>query len=215
MGDRSPFEEYCIVSCGMLQPELSYLMRTGFLSPRAIAFTPPGLHAIPDRLEKHLTKRLEEAKVICPPRRIIVAYGRKCYLNPDDPSKNIDSIIRSVGEGIRRVQADYCYDMLAGREERERISGGEPDKILWFTPGWLENWKLIYQRYLGWDKADANANFPGFYRKIIVLDGIGISRRYIEEQPEKVLELFDWTGVEVEFREISLDRLKKLLLGCL
>jgi len=51
--------------------------------------------------------------------------------------------------------------------------------------------------------------------KIVVLDGIGIAEEYTNEHPEKILELFDWTGVEVEFHEISLDRLKKLLLECL
>ena len=124
-------------------------------------------------------------------------------------------VIEERGKGISRVQADYGYDMLAGIEERTRMSGGEPDKVLWFTPGWLRSWKTVYQRYFGWDRADANANFPGFYRRIVVLDSIGMSDKYIEEHPEKVLELFDWTGLEVEFQKLSLDRLKRLLLGCL
>ena len=215
MGDRKSFEDRCIISCGMLHPELRYLMETGFLNPFKIMFTPPGLHAKPDELERQLIRRLKRAKELCPPHKIIVVYGRKCYVNVDEPTKKVDSIIESQGEGIRRVQGDYGYDMLAGIEERERISGGEADKILWFTPGWLENWKTVYQGYFGWDKADANANFPGFYKKIIVLDGIGASERYINEHPEKILELFDWTGVEVEFHEITLDRLKGLLLECL
>ncbi|HDH10015.1 MAG TPA: DUF1638 domain-containing protein, partial [Chloroflexi bacterium] len=84
-----------------------------------------------------------------------------------------------------------------------------------FTPGWLKNWKTVYQRYFGWDEADANANFPGYYEKIVVLDGIGISDEYINEHPEEILELFDWTAVEVEFQKISLDRLKRRLLECL
>ena len=215
MEDRVSFKDHCIVSCGMLYPELNYLMKTGFLDPYRISFTPPGLHAIPSHLEKHLARRLEKAKEFCPPQKTIVVYGRRCYVNLDQPSRRVDSIIEAQGEGIKRVQADYGYDMLAGIEERERISGGEADKILWFTAGWLKNWKTVYQRYFGWDRADANANFPGYYRKIIVLDGIGISDRYLNEHPEKVLELFDWTGVEVQFYEISLDRLKRLLLECL
>ena len=215
MEDRVSFKDHCIVSCGMLQPELKYLMETGFLDPYRISFTPPGLHAIPSDLEKHLVRRLEKAKELCPPERIIVVYGRKCYVNVDQPSKRLDSIIEAQGEGIKRVQADYGYDMLADIEERERISGGEADKVLWFTAGWLKSWKTVYQRYFGWDRADANVTFPGYYKKIIVLDGIGISDRYLNEHPEEVLELFDWTGVEVQFYEISLDRLKKLLLECL
>lgn len=199
----------------MLHPELSYLMKIGFLDPYKILFTPPGLHAIPDELERQLVRKLKKAMEYCPPDKIIVVYGRKCYLNADNPSRNIDMIIREQGEGISRVQGDYGYDILAGIEERERISGGKADKILWFTPGWLKNWKTVYQRYFGWDEADANANFPGYYEKIVVLDGIGISDEYINEHPEEILELFDWTAVEVEFQKISLDRLKRRLLECL
>lgn len=215
MANRRSFEDHCIVSCGMLYPELNRLMKIDFLDPYKILFTPPGLHAIPDELERQLVRKLKKAKEYCPPQKIVVVYGRKCYLNADNPSRKIDVIIEEQGEGISRVQADYGYDMLAGIEERERISEGEADKILWFTPGWLRNWRTVYQRYFGWDRADANANFPGYYEKIIVLDSIGISEEYIGEHPEKILELFDWTGVGVEFKKISLDRLKRLLLECL
>jgi len=199
----------------MLHPELHHLMEIGFLDPREMLYTPPGLHAKPDELRRQLVRRLKEAKEHCPPERTIVAYGRRCYVNTDHPSRQIDTIIAEQGRGIRRVQADYGYDMLAGIEERERISGGEADKVLWFTPGWLSNWKTVYQRYLGWDRADANANFPGYYKKTVVLDGLGISGEYINEHPERILELFDWTAVEVEFQQISLERLKGLLLECL
>jgi len=75
--------------------------------------------------------------------------------------------------------------------------------------------KTVYPRCFGWDGADANANFPGDYKKIIVLDGIGASEEYINQQPEKILELFDGAGIEVEFQRISLDRPRGLLLDCL
>jgi hypothetical protein len=215
MTDHKSFQDRCIVSCGMIQPELHHLMETGFLDPHKILYTPPGLHAIPDELERQLVGRLREAKEHCPPERIIVAYGRKCYLNTDDPSRRMDVILAEQGQGISRVQGDYGYDMLAGIEERERISGGEADKVLWFTPGWLRSWKTVYQRYLGWDKADANANLPGYYEKIIVLDALGMAEDYMNEHPERILELFDWSAVEVEFQPIALERLKELLLECL
>jgi len=215
MEDHESFKDRCIVSCGMLYPELKHLMETGFLDPYKISFTPPGLHAIPDDLERHLVKRLERAKEFCSPEKIIVLYGKRCYVNVDEPSRRVDTIIEAQGKEIKRIQADYGYDMLAGIEKREELSGDEAGKTLWFTAGWLKNWKTVYQRYFGWDRADANANFPGYYNKIIVLDGIGISNRYLNDYPEKILELFDWTALEVEFREISLERLKKLLLECL
>ena len=215
MADRESFQDHCIISCGMLQPELHHLMATGFLDPGKILFTPPGLHAVPRDLERRLVERLAEAREHCPPERTIVAYGRRCYLHTDEPSRRIDGILAEQGPGIARVQGDYGYDMLAGIEERERISGGEADKVLWFTPGWLRNWKTVYQRYLGWDKADANANLPGYYKKIIVLDALGMAEDYMAEHPERILELFDWSAVEVEFQPITLERLKGLLLECL
>ena len=209
------FANHCIVSCGILRPELTFLMDAGFLDAHKVLFTPPGLHVLPDELEKQLLKTLNKAKELCPFQGIIVVYGRRCYTNLDDASKTIDSIIQAQGESITRIQAEYGYDMLAGIEQRREMSGGHPEKILWFTPGWINAWKTIYQKYFGWDEADANANFPGYYRKIIVLDGIGASDKYNTEEPEKILELFDWTGVEVEFHDITMERLKRLLAECI
>jgi hypothetical protein len=105
--------------------------------------------------------------------------------------------------------------MLAGYEDRQQISGGREGKILWFTPGWLKSWKTVNQRYFGWDEADANANFPGYYDKIIVLDSLNLEDVYMTQRAEEILELFDWTGLEVEFHAITLDRFKGLLMDAL
>ena len=209
------FEDHCIISCGMLHPEMTHLVETGFLNPRRLLFTPPGLHALPCRLEEHLLKRVEEAREWCPDPRIIVVYGKKCYLNTDEPLKSVESIVQAAGRGIVRVEGDYGYDMLAGFEDRQRISAGRQDRILWFSLGWLRNWKLVYQKYFAWDSADANANFPGFYDKIIVLDGLGLAEEYMAQHAEDILELFDWTGLEVEFYPITLDRFKQCLKDAL
>lgn len=209
------FEDRCIISCGMLYPELSHLMQTGFLNPRQCLFTPPGLHAVPDRLEATLLKRLAQARKFCSDQEMIVVYGKKCHVSTDDPLKRVATILQEAGSKITRVKGDYGYDMLAGFEDRQRISEGRQDKILWFTPGWLKSWKAIYQNYLGWDRADANANFPGYYDKIIVLDGLGLSDMYMVQHAEEILELFDWTGLEVVFEPISLDRFKGLLVDAL
>lgn len=212
---HSRFEDRCIVSCGMLHPEITHLVEAGFLKPHRLLFTPPGLHAVPEKLEAHLLRRLVQARETCTDEQIIVVYGKKCHVSTDEPLKRVDSILRDVGRGIVRVQGEYGYDMLAGFEERQQISGGRQDKILWFTPGWLKSWKAIYQNYFGWDEADANANFPGFYDKIIVLDGLGAAEEYMAQHPEEILELFDWTGLEVTFYPITLDRFRHLLTDAL
>ena len=195
----------------MLHPEITYLMDNGFLNPRGILFTPPGLHALPERLEMYLHKRISQARGECPDENIIVIYGKKCHVSTDEPLKRVDTILQSAGRGITRVQGEYGYDMLAGFDDRQRISQGRQDKILWFTPAWLRNWKVVYQKYLGWDSADANANFPGFYDKIIVLDSLGLSEAYMIQHAEELLEIFDWTGLELDFHPIRLDRFKGLL----
>ena len=212
---HSRFADRCIVSCGMLHPELTHLMETGYLKPGRILFTPPGLHALPQKLEEHLLRRLTQARESYPDHEIVVVYGKKCHVSTDEPLKRVDTILEDVGQGIVRVQGEYGYDMLAGLEQRQQISGGRQDKVLWFTPGWLKSWKAIYQSYFGWDEADANANFPGFYDKIIVLDSLGTAEEYMIQHPEEILELFDWTGLEVEFHPITLDRFKGLLADAL
>jgi hypothetical protein len=209
------FENRCIISCGMLHPEMTRLVESGFLNPCRLLFTPPGLHALPDRLEEHLLKRLDQAREECPDHKIIIVYGKKCYVSVDEPLKRVDSILQAAGREIIRVQGEYGYDILASFEDRQRISGGRQDKILWFTPGWLTSWKTVYQTYFGWDDADANANFPGFYDKIIVLDSLGLADEYMAEHAVEILELFDWTGLEVEFHPITLDRFKGLLADSL
>jgi hypothetical protein len=209
--EKPTFEDYCIISCGMLHPEITYLMDDGFLDPHRLFFTPPGLHALPERLESYLFERISQARESCPDHKIIVVYGKKCHISTDEPLKRVDTILQSAGQGITRVQGEYGYDMLAGFDDRQRISQGRQDKILWFTPAWLRNWKVVYQKYLGWDSADANANFPGFYDKIIVLDSLGLSDEYMIQHAEELLEIFDWTGLELEFQPIRLDRFKGLL----
>jgi hypothetical protein len=207
--------DYALISCGMLHPEVNHLQATGFLNPSMIYFTPPGLHALPERLEEHLRQRIDQVREAAPDQSIIIMYGKKCFVSTDEPLKRVDTILQDCGSNITRVQGEYGYDMLAGVDERQRISEGREDKTLWFTPGWLRSWKAVYQRYFGWDRADANANFPGFYDRIIVLDGLDMGDAYMAENAEAILEIFDWTGLMVEFYPITLDRFKGLLQAAL
>ncbi len=209
------FREHCLVSCGILHPEINYLMETGFLNPRQIMFTPPGLHAKPDELERHLTRRLKQIKTSCPAHKTIVIYGKKCYIDADQPVRRVDTILQELGPGIARLEGDYGYDILTSFEERQRISEGRESHTLWFTLGWLKSWKTIYQHYFGWDRADANANFPGFYDRIIVLDTLNLADEYMAEHAEEILELFDWTDLMVEFHPVTLERFKNRLMDSL
>jgi len=216
MTEKKSFRETCLVACAILHPELTRLQEEGFLDAKKVFYIPAGLHIKTERLEERLTAQLQKALKVCPPEKIIVVQGAKCFISTDDPYRRIDDIIHEQAPGIKRVQADYGYDMLASKEQRNEIAaGGDEGRVLWFTPGWLKNWKTIYQRYVGWDKADANANFPGYYDEIVVLDALDVAQEYQTERVEDILEIFDWTGVQIHCQPITLDRLKGLLLDAL
>jgi hypothetical protein len=189
----------------------THLLRRGPFEPHRLPMEEMEYTTLPDKLEEHLLKRLTQAGERCCEDKIIIVYGKKCYVHVDEPLKRVDSILQAAGQGMVRVQGEYGYDMLASIEDRQRISGGRQDKILWFTPGWLKSWNTVYRKFFGWDQADANANFTRFYDKIIVLDSLGLAEEYVTQHTERVLELFDWTGLEIEFQPITLDRLKGLL----
>jgi len=198
------FKRYSIVSCGTLKGELSYLKETGFLDADNILFTAPGLHEKQMELEKQLVKQLNNARKYS--KNIIVVYGERCYLDPNNPYRNVDRLIQESGQGISRIKARTCFDMLAGEEEREEIGGRR--KIYWLTPGWVKYWKIIFS---DWDTGMANETFPA-NDAAIVLDAIDDFDTICEKTPEKILEFSDWMKIPIEPYKVSLDRLKNLLL---
>jgi len=206
---RASFSDTAIVSCGTLTLELNHLKETGFLNARQILYTTPGLHEDPRELERQLIERIGKAKDRA--AKVIVVYGGKfCYVNGDEPTRTMRTIIEEQGPAVRRVQASHCVDMLASEAERETIAqemaGGE--KVWWMTPGWI---KFRHHVFKGWDKGLANENFPRHTGGAIVLDGIGYMDRYMAEHPEELLEYSDWMGIPIQPYPITLDRLKDLL----
>ncbi len=208
--DKVSFSEIAIVSCGTLSMEIRQLQREGFLDAKEVFFTTPGLHQDIKELEKQLVSRLQKAISLV--KGVIVVYGGKfCYVNAEEPTRTIDTILEEVGDNIVRINATHCMDMLASEEERENIAqelaGGE--KVWWMTPGWVKFRKEVFK---GWDKAMANENFPRHSGGAIVLDGIGFMDKYMQEDPEGFLEYCDWMGIPMQSYNISLDRFKSLLL---
>lgn len=197
------FKGYALVSCGTLRPELEFLKEIGFLNADKILYTAPGLHENALELEKQLKKQIDNAKKYS--QRILILYGEKCYIDAKDPSRDIDRLIQETGIDVKRVKAKNCVDMLAGIDEREKISEGK--KVYWITSGWIEYWKVIFK---DWDRGKANETFPQ-HDKAVALDGLGTFERYSQESPEKILEFSDWMGISIEPYKISLDRLKRLL----
>ena len=168
-----------------------------------IFFTSPGLHEKQTELERQLINQLRNAKKYS--KKIIVVYGERCYLDPTDPNRDIDRLIRENGPGISRVNARTCVDMIASHEEREKIRNGR--KVYWLTPGWIKYWKTIFSK---WDVVLANETFP-VNDTAIVLDALDEFNDISEKSPEKILEFSDWMKLGIEPYKISLDRFKKLL----
>ncbi|KJS81276.1 MAG: hypothetical protein JM58_17240 [Peptococcaceae bacterium BICA1-8] len=206
------FKDYAIVACGTMIPELSYLKQEGFLDAAKVLYTTPGLHQTPDELEVQLIKQLTEAKEHA--KKILIVYGGTyCYINIQKPERTIDSVIdelREEGYFISRTIMNNCIDMIASVEERNEIAQGEN---IWFcTPGWVKYRDLEFK---GWDRADANQNFPQYTGGAIILDGIGYFDKLLEESPEEILDFSDWMTIPLDARPIKLDGFKKVLIDAM
>ncbi len=204
------FADITIVACGTLSLELNHLKKDGFLNAPQVLYTTPGLHQDIPELERQLVRLIAKAKEKKP--KVLVVYGGKfCYVNIDQPTRQMQTIIEEQGSSVARIQATHCMDMLASEAERDQIAaevaGGEP--VWWMTPGWIKFRKEVFK---GWDKGIANENFPKHTGGAVVLDGIGYVDNYMEKYPEAFLAYSDWMGIPVLPYPVGLDRFKRLLL---
>ena len=194
-----------IVACGTLRREMRRLAETGFLDRDRIFLTAPGLHEWPEMLKKQLTQQLRKARIAAGP--VIVAYGEKCYFDPETGT-DTDGLLAELAPGAVRVQAKNCADMLADEDERKRLARSE--KVYWLTPGWVEHWDFIFK---DWDAAKANETFPA-NDKGIVLDAVGYFDKLSRTNPERILRICDWAKLSLEPHRLYLRRLKSLLRQC-
>lgn len=119
------FEDISIVSCGTLSLELNHLKKEGFLDTPQILYTTPGLHQDIPELERQLVRQIERARQKTP--YVIVVYGGKfCYVNVDQPTRLMQTIIAEQGPSVARIEATHCMDMIASEAERERIAAEAP-----------------------------------------------------------------------------------------
>jgi len=210
MMNSPSFSNIAIVSCGTLSLELNYLKKTGFLDTDHLFYTTPGLHEDIHELERQLIQRIDKAQEKTD--KVIVVYGGKfCYVNADEPTRTMKTIIDEQGPKVTRVQATHCMDVLASEAERNKIAEEVADgqMVWWMTPGWI---KFRHHVFKGWDNGLANENFPRHTGGAIVLDGIGFVENYMAEKPEEFLEYSDWMGIPIQPYQISLDRFKSLIL---
>ena len=199
------FDDAAIVACGTLAPELNQLKKEGFLGSAAIIYTTPGLHQDCVELESQLISAVERARRQS--SKIIVVYGGKyCYVNVNEPTRTMGKIIAEMGPDVERIEATHCMDMIADEPTRDELAQGE--KVWWMTPGWFKYWDKVFK---GWDKSIANENFPRHTGGARVLDGLGMCEKYLNEEPEVILERSDWMGIPLQGVPVTLDRFKNLL----
>jgi len=206
---KTSLADVAIVACGTMSLELAHLQKEGFLDTNPIFYTTPGLHQDIPELERQLIRVIEKGKQAA--EKVLVVYGGKfCYVNVDEPTRLMQTIIQEQGPRVGRIQATQCLDMIATEAEREQIAlevaGGEP--VWWMTPGWVKFRKQVFK---GWDKGIANENFPRHSGGAIVLDGIGYLDQYMTDDPEEFLEYCDWMGIPMQAYPVSLDRFKMLI----
>ena len=203
------FADIAIVSCGTMSLELNHLKAEGLLDAAGLFYTTPGLHQDIPELERQLVHQIAKARQQA--EKVIVVYGGKfCYVNPDQPTRLMKTIIDEQGPSVTRIEATHCMDMIADEDTRTRIArevaGGE--MVWWMTPGWVKFRKEVFK---GWDQALANENFPRHTGGAVVLDGVGYMDRLMSENPEAFLEYSDWMGIPLIPYTVSLDRFQSLL----
>ena len=64
MAKELSFNNYAIVSCGTLAPELNYLRKEGFLDARETVYTTPGRHEVLKELESQLIQKINNMKCV-------------------------------------------------------------------------------------------------------------------------------------------------------
>ena len=204
---KTSFADVAIVACGTMSLELNHLREEGFLNTEHLFFTTPGLHQDIPELERQLIRMIEKGKQVA--EKVLVVYGGKfCYVNVNEPTRLMQTVIREQGPRVGRIQATQCMDMIATEAEREQIARELADGEPVMTPGWVKFRKQVFK---GWDKSIANENFPRHSGGAIVLDGIGYLDQYMTDDPEGFLEYCDWMGIPMQAYPVSLDRFKKLI----
>ena len=192
-----------LVTCEVLRPEIERLRTEGAMTFKDVYYVHPGGHERPALLEEQLPEALSKASQ--DHDRVIIALGSKCFFDLNAPERNIDALIASTGVAAKRVDAEDCVDMLAGKKSRIEIAAGR--NIYWLTPGWMIEREKVFE---GWDHGKANETFPR-HDAVVLLDALDFFNQMSLENPEAILDFSDWLGTALEPAEINLERFQSLL----
>lgn len=178
------------ISCGIFRKELEFLVKEKGLDWN-ILFLDAALHVNFDRLKARLVEALEELRK--PGVEIKVVYGH-CH---PEMMEILDSY------GAKKIRAGNCLEAIVGAEELRRIDAEA--KSFYLSVGWVNNWEEMFAQ----GRADFGFDFKAMfasYKRIVVFD-TGV----IPIDEEKVRKFAEFTGLPVERRIITLDRLLELM----
>jgi len=180
-----------LIACNVFEKELQACLPDQ--AEHAIIWIDAGLHADLPRLERELTKALEESRI--EGTEVQVFLGSGCH--PD-----ICRLARRFGAGIAPVK--NCIEAFCGENAKKL----EENRTMIMTPGWVRAWPRIMEA-LGWDEVDVRINL-GRYDRILLLDA-GVDPLSEEE----ILSFFDLVQVPIEIDSLNLDHFKCTLAAVL
>lgn len=176
-----------VLSCKILQKELETLAEEFDFE---LQFIDAGQHVNPDNLAITIKNRLNQLEE----HSLILIFGNLCFTDMEPITKPFNTTMPGVNN---------CIEMVADPDTIAALR--DEAQSFFMTPGWLENWEVIFKEGLKWDSIDARQNF-GLYERIVLFD-TGVTSL----NDEMILEFYDYTQVPVEIVPVGLDRLRSLL----
>jgi hypothetical protein len=173
-----------IISCGIFQEELQYLVKAKGLNWKII-YLDAALHVNFDRLRQALTRALAENQKAGV--KIKVIYGR-CH-------PQMQELLRQYN--AHKISAGNCLEALVGPEKIRRLN--EAGKAFFLTAGWISNWEAIFDLGTKDYGFDFQTMFDG-YRQVIVFE-TGI----LPVDEEKVKQFSRYANLPVRRERITLD----------
>lgn len=179
------------LSCSVVGAELHRLHRQGRIDG-PVHVIDSRLHKVPDQLATRLDDQMH--RLLEDGRKVVLVLG-ECTL----------SLGRGpLPEGVVRVDAINCVDMLVGRPERRRLLH---DGAFFLLPEWTRRWREILTRLLELDDAATRELFRDQHRYFVYLD------TGIVPVPEAALaECSDHFDLPVSVEPVTLDHLHGLLV---
>ncbi len=192
---RGNHEKPCLISCGVLQPEIERLQAQKELKAEVI-FLNKYLHTDYKKLLRALKASLHKHR----DKRPIVVYGDVCLGFQNEMKELADEY------GVVKVDGLNCIDCLLGG--RGKLLEIDPAHVyLFLTPAFID----FLENYMHRPKKEIRKMFE-MLEGIILIDTLGDLEKY----GDRIEQISDRTGLPVlEHKDVGLSGLKTILLETL